>query len=290
MSNRDPSRISASRNRTDACEPRLTVPKELPGTTLGVSTDRQQALTHRPRGQERVVPKGAPTHLRDPAKDLRSNDSDGVDRGVLSDPISSDSGKSGSLRSVVDQLIAIAEQLRAQDNDAALPANHGKGHETPSGAVKPGLPLAPGSGRLRAIDSIEDNMGEAPALTIQQRRKKFAEMARATYAQRRKRAVIFGDPELFGEPGWDILLDLYIAHAEEKAVSVSSACIGSASPPTTGLRWLGVLSDQGLVQREHDPDDQRRVLIQLTEKGLKAMDEYFSCAPSTLGDRRTSRG
>ena len=40
--------------------------------------------------------------------------------------------------------------------------------------------------------------------------------------------------ELFGEPAWDILLDLYIANVENKPVSVSSACIGSAAPPTTG--------------------------------------------------------
>ena len=61
-------------------------------------------------------------------------------------------------------------------------------------------------------------------------------------------------------------------------VSVSSACIGSAAPPTTGLRWLGVLAEQGLVLREHDPEDQRRVLVRLTERGLAAMDEYFAAA------------
>ncbi len=123
-------------------------------------------------------------------------------------------------------------------------------------------------------------------MSLQQRRRKYAEMARATYAKRRKRVAIFGDPELFGEPGWDILLDLYIAQIEEKPVSVSSACIGSASPPTTGLRWLGVLADQKLVEREHDPDDQRRVLVRLSEKGLSAMDAYFASSPNMHGDRR----
>ena len=107
------------------------------------------------------------------------------------------------------------------------------------------------------------------------------EIAREAYATRRRRGAIFKNAELFGEPAWDILLDLYIAHVEDKAVSVSSACIGSAAPPTTGLRWLGVLADHGLILREHDPEDQRRVLVRLTETGLAAMDEYFASAGLT---------
>ncbi len=107
-------------------------------------------------------------------------------------------------------------------------------------------------------------------------RKLYGDLAREAYAVRRRRTAIFDNDELFGEPAWDILLDLYIANVENKSVSVSSACIGSAAPPTTGLRWLGVLSEQGLIAREHDPEDQRRVLVRLTEKGLTAMDEYFA--------------
>lgn len=100
-------------------------------------------------------------------------------------------------------------------------------------------------------------------------------LARQTYALRRKRASIFGSPELFGEPAWDILLDLFIAHAEGKSVSVSSACIGSAAPATTGLRWLGVLADEGLVVRENDADDNRRVLVRLTHTGITAMEQFL---------------
>ncbi|MGB7371614.1 winged helix DNA-binding protein, partial [Erythrobacter sp.] len=62
----------------------------------------------------------------------------------------------------------------------------------------------------------------------------------------------------------------------DKPVSVSSACIGSAAPPTTGLRWLGVLCEEGFTLREHDPNDQRRVLVRLTERGIAAMDAYFA--------------
>lgn len=112
----------------------------------------------------------------------------------------------------------------------------------------------------------------------EQNRAALAAAARHTHARRLTRASIFGNGDIFGEPAWDILLDLYIAHAEKKPVFVSSACIGSAAPPTTGLRWLGVLADMGLVMREHDKEDQRRVLVRLTERGVAAMDEYFANA------------
>lgn len=104
--------------------------------------------------------------------------------------------------------------------------------------------------------------------------------ARKVYAMRRRRAAIFGNPDLFGEPAWDILLDLYIAHADGKSVSVSSACIGSAAPATTGLRWLGVLADAGLIVRENDADDQRRVMVRLSADGLSAMEVFFDAVES----------
>jgi hypothetical protein len=110
------------------------------------------------------------------------------------------------------------------------------------------------------------------------KRRDKADQARAIYQVRRSRSAIFEHPEIFGEPAWDILLDLYIATAEGKDISVSSACIGSAVPPTTGLRWLGILADKGLVLRRHDPIDQRRVLVHLTREGLALMDKFFETA------------
>lgn len=110
-------------------------------------------------------------------------------------------------------------------------------------------------------------------------------LAHHAYALRRQRAAIFGSAELFGEPAWDILLDLYIAHAEGKQVSVSSACIGSGSPPTTGLRWLTVLADKGLIAREADDRDHRRIMVRLTEAGIAAMERFL-----TLAAQRPSPG
>jgi hypothetical protein len=149
--------------------------------------------------------------------------------------------QSSDLRPLAEELVAIAARLRELSEDAQPDS--------------PGMQAASG-GTPRS-------------------RHRYLWIARQAYALRRKRAAIFGNPELFGEPAWDILLDLYIAHAEGKPVSVSSACIGSAAPATTGLRWLGVLADEGFVVRESDAEDQRRVLVRLTRAGVTAMERFF---------------
>lgn len=158
-------------------------------------------------------------------------------------PPLANSADPSQIKPLADQLMQIALQLRASTDDA-----------------------------LGAVDE------EARAEDGEGKRSRHAELARRAYALRRRRAAIFGHDELFGEPAWDILLDLYIAEADGKPVSVSSACIGSAAPPTTGLRWLGVLAEHDLVLREHDPVDQRRVLVRLTQRGIEAMDRFFALA------------
>lgn len=99
--------------------------------------------------------------------------------------------------------------------------------------------------------------------------------ARYLYRLRRLRNRVFEDPDLFGEPAWDMLLDLYIAANEGKRVSVTSACIGAAVPTTTALRWIGILEQRGLLRREADTLDGRRIFVRLTEHGCALMEQFF---------------
>jgi hypothetical protein len=159
-------------------------------------------------------------------------------------------------------------------NDAGPPSGTAPGAEANAGVLQPlADELAAIADRLRNFATGKED--EPPARPPQRSAQRYLALARKAYSLRRKRETIFGNPELFGEPAWDILLDLYIAHGEGKPVSVSSACIGSAAPPTTGLRWLGVLADEGLVLRENDPEDNRRVLVRLTQRGISAMERFF---------------
>ena len=91
-------------------------------------------------------------------------------------------------------------------------------------------------------------------------------LARSMYRFRRHREAEFG-PNLFSDPAWDILLDLFIAGEEGKKVSVSSACIGSSSPATTALRHLSTLVGRDLVTRKANEGDSRFVWVELTPAG-----------------------
>jgi DNA-binding MarR family transcriptional regulator len=110
----------------------------------------------------------------------------------------------------------------------------------------------------------------------------WAELARQHYRSRRLRGKIFGSESLFGEPAWDILLDLFIANKEQRKVSVMSACIGSAVPSTTALRWIAALERENLIVREDDPDDARRTYVVLTQEGDAAMSEYFDASSKAI--------
>ncbi|AQR74350.1 winged helix DNA-binding protein [Sphingomonas sp. LM7] len=98
---------------------------------------------------------------------------------------------------------------------------------------------------------------------------------RSVIRARRMRAQFFAD-ELFADPAWDMLLDLFAAQLERRQVSVSSLCIAAAVPPTTALRWIGTLHEAGLFERQADPADRRRAYIGLSPKGLEGMRSYAS--------------
>lgn len=100
---------------------------------------------------------------------------------------------------------------------------------------------------------------------------------RAVIRSRRLRAQYFA-AELFADPAWDMLLDLFAAELESRRVSVSSLCIAAAVPPTTALRWIGTLHEAGLFERHADPSDRRRAYIGLTAKGLDGMRCYAASA------------
>ena len=84
--------------------------------------------------------------------------------------------------------------------------------------------------------------------------------------------------ELFADPAWDMLLDLMAARLEGNRVAVSSLCIAAAVPATTALRWIKALTDRGLFIRSADPEDGRRVYIELSDETARALTSYLRAA------------
>lgn len=101
-----------------------------------------------------------------------------------------------------------------------------------------------------------------------------AALVRSRLRHRRLRESLFSS-DLFADPAWDMLLDLYAAELEEHDVSVSSLCIAAAVPTTTALRWIKMLSQRGWLSRCQDPNDGRRINMRLSDDARARLDRYF---------------
>jgi DNA-binding MarR family transcriptional regulator len=119
----------------------------------------------------------------------------------------------------------------------------------------------------------DEKSSERPAPLNPQRG--LAALASRYLHHRRARDKLF-PPSLFADPAWDILLDLYVAHAERRQISVTSACIASAVPQTTALRWVGRLEKERLVVRTADRSDRRRVWLTLAPTTETAISNWLS--------------
>jgi hypothetical protein len=102
---------------------------------------------------------------------------------------------------------------------------------------------------------------------------------RQIIANRQARARFF-DPALFGDPAWDMLLDLTAAHGEGAQVSVTSLCIAAGVPATTALRWLTQMVESGIFIRVPDPADKRRAFMGLS--GISCVGGRLNITPPWL--------
>ncbi len=75
----------------------------------------------------------------------------------------------------------------------------------------------------------------------------------------------------FGEPAWDILLDLAVAHYWRRETSVTSLCIAADVPSTTALRWISSMTREGLIVRRSCQRDGRRSFLAISPASYQAM-------------------
>jgi hypothetical protein len=113
--------------------------------------------------------------------------------------------------------------------------------------------------------------GDAPAAASTG----MGDFARRILKARRRRDRYF-DPLLFSNPAWDVLLSLFIAREEGRRVSIVDGCIAAAVPPTTTLRWLAFLQQQGLVIESRDGDEPELKYVALSDQAGQAVDAYLS--------------
>lgn len=98
---------------------------------------------------------------------------------------------------------------------------------------------------------------------------RFVQRARRLYAMRRDRDQLMGD--LFGEPAWDMLLELFVAGAEDRKTPVKNLCLSACTSLSTAMRRLDCLITAGLVVKADDEGDARRSLVDLSDRGWQIM-------------------
>jgi len=106
--------------------------------------------------------------------------------------------------------------------------------------------------------------------------------ARRVAAARRIRDRIFGR-DLFPNPAWNILLELFIAGEEGRNVTIKSACVAAGVPQSTALRHIAHLIEVRLATRAQHPSDARSAYLKLTDRGRARMVAVISLSAADPG-------
>ncbi|MEH3048045.1 PAS domain-containing protein [Sphingomonas adhaesiva] len=123
---------------------------------------------------------------------------------------------------------------------------------------------------MATVEPMGEAIGEDPRLLLRR-------SADRILARRRLREGFFGG-DMFGEPAFDLLLDLFVQEIDGQNAYTTSLALASGAPMTTALRQISMLVDRGFVRRVPDPVDRRRVMLQLTEHGSTTMWNYLNAA------------
>jgi hypothetical protein len=155
-----------------------------------------------------------------------------------------------------------------------------------------GGPAGPAQASSRTMDDIVHRLDEllrtiaavpSPASAAAHIARRERDAARAEWHARRERERLFGS-SLFGDTGWDILLDLFIAREEGRDVTLSTICETASLAQPAMLRCLAMLIEEGLILRGSRSPDPRENQLELSEQALALMCEYFSRATTGSGD------
>ena len=106
------------------------------------------------------------------------------------------------------------------------------------------------------------------------------ELVRRTQVVRRLRSTfIAGD--LFTDPAWDMLLELFARELGGEPSRASEVCAAAGVGATSARRWLEALGERGLIERVSRAGNDNDEWIQLTAKGSAQMQRYFAAVATT---------
>ena len=94
--------------------------------------------------------------------------------------------------------------------------------------------------------------------------------------RRTLRQQLLGSTELFGDPAWEMLLDVLAHECEGKDISITAMCVTSGIPVSSALRLAQKLCAAGILNRVPDFFDGRRTFMRLNPAVSHKLRAYFS--------------
>ena len=188
----------------------------------------------------------------------------------------------------VDDFIALAEGWLGQDGEPILSPEAASPQQllldAIAGQFSAGQMRQLGGSLMKLADALDDNWTPdevqstygwlTQAGRIERRSLQLAQVAtRMRLAANRRRRHL--SAEWFGEPAWEMLLELFIQFAGGARVSTKSLVIASGAPDTTGLRVIDRLVEAGLVERSPSQLDKRVTQVSLTRQGVVAVGQVL---------------
>ncbi len=130
---------------------------------------------------------------------------------------------------------------------------------------QPGKPLGAWAMFFRSNSSRSDD-DDATALRN----------AETTMRRRILRDQLLGASDHFGEPAWEILLDLFIHETKGQPLSMSALCVTAKIPTSSAMKLIQRMCDDGILERSQDIADGRRSLINIAPHVVHRLRAYFA--------------
>lgn len=127
---------------------------------------------------------------------------------------------------------------------------------------------------LGRSDASTNQQEAFEATPLSSSREYMLQQAQAALALRQRRLELFGDA-LSAEAPFAMLLALYVNEDREPVLTLTRLTQLSWVNPSTAIRWLEVLVDDGWIDRATDPDDLRKVRLSMSTKARQKLDELF---------------
>jgi hypothetical protein len=114
---------------------------------------------------------------------------------------------------------------------------------------------------------------KADFMNCDQWRKEAQELVASILQIRRHRAEVFGS-DLFSDPAWDILLELFAAELAKRRVTLRDLC--AIGPQSTIARWVAALEQKGLIVCEVNPLHPDQFWIELSTNCAAKMAAFLN--------------